>query len=652
MKLNIIIKINLVLFFSLLLIALPIQANSWDKLFDYDKYQNTKISPDGKYLAVSVLVDNKRALAFFDRETLSMVGGANFQNGYEVGNYHWANNERVVINMVKRKGWLEQLVSYGELYAVNFDGSRGEVIFGQQIGEKQTGTRLKKKKSINGWAKIIDVLPDDKKHILISSTRVNKIGDKLATVYKLNIYSGILRDKVTVSPIPYARFLTDISGEVRAVVGTDKNNNKKLYIRKNKNWEMVNSEIVGSNVNPISISASGKYLYSLDDYQQNLRGLFRLNLEDYSYKSIFTDKDVNISGIEMSTDGRAAYAIKLDVDYPSYAILNKKHDEAKVYKDLIKSFPYSEITITSKTDDSNFYTVYVSSDIVPGRTYLFDKNDNKLQFLFEHKTGLTNSEFVQVEPITFKASDGQKINGYFTAAKTKEQGKIAPVVVLVHGGPHGVRDYWEFSSEVQYLALNGYSVLQINYRGSGGYGYDFESSGHKAWGSISQQDIYDGYQWLVKQNKATANNVCIMGASFGAYSAIQSATLYPETYKCAVANAGIYDLELMFDEGDIQKRSSGLSYLEHVLGTDKNHLRSMSPVNYAEKINIPILLAHGDRDERAPIEHAERLSAALDKANKPYEWFAIDNEGHGFFNPENQKAYMSKVISFLDKNLN
>jgi dipeptidyl aminopeptidase/acylaminoacyl peptidase len=142
-----------------------------------------------------------------------------------------------------------------------------------------------------------------------------------------------------------------------------------------------------------------------------------------------------------------------------------------------------------------------------------------------------------------------------------------------------------------------------------------------------------------------------MGASFGAYSAIQSAAIYPSTYKCAIANAGIYDLELMFDEGDVQERRSGMSYLKKVLGTDDKLLKSMSPVNYVEKIKIPLLLAHGEDDERAPYAHAERLREALDKVDKSYEWFVLDKEGHGFYNPENQKAYMKKVVGFLDKHL-
>ena len=196
---------------------------------------------------------------------------------------------------------------------------------------------------------------------------------------------------------------------------------------------------------------------------------------------------------------------------------------------------------------------------------------NKITSLFKFKPKFKSSEFAQVEPINFESSDGKMINGYFTQAKSNKEKELAPVVVLVHGGPHGVRDYWEFSAQVQYLVAHGYSVLQVNYRGSGGFGYEFEAAGYKSWGSLTQKDIYDGYQWLVKHNKAKDNNVCIMGASFGAYSAVQSAAIFPETYKCVIANAGIYDLELMFEEGDVQQRRSGLSYLKRVLGTVKNY---------------------------------------------------------------------------------
>jgi len=628
-----------------------VNAKNWEQLFDWSQYYNAKISPDGKYLAVSALVKNKTALVFLDRKTLKPVGGSQFPGEYEVGNYRWVNNERVVINMVKRLPWLESPGYFGELYAVNYDGSKGLMIYGYQAGEMQTGSMIQKKQSTHGWAEIIDTLPEDEKHILISSTPMSNTGERLATVYKLNVNTGILKRKVTKSPVSHAKFLTNVEGQVKVVAGIDKNNIHQLYLRKDGEWKKMPKGAIGESVGLLSISASGEYLYTIDEHNQDLRGIFKLNLEDYSYTSVFTDKSVDVTNVEMTTDNRSAYAIRVDDGYPAYLILNKKIKEAQVFKKLLATFPYSEVRITSKTENGDFYMLHVSSDIDPGSLYLFDNQSNNIRLLFKSKPTFKSSDFAQVEPIKFESSDNKMINGYFTQAKLKKDKEVAPVVVLVHGGPHGVRDYWEFSSQVQYLVAHGYSVLQVNYRGSGGFGTEFEVAGYKSWGSLTQKDIYDGYQWLVKQNKAKENNVCIMGASFGAYSAVQSAAIFPNTYKCVIANAGIYDLELMFEEGDVQQRRSGMSYLKRVLGTDEKLLKNMSPVNYVEKIKAPILLAHGEKDIRAPFEHAERLKEALDEAKKPYEWFIVDKEGHGFYNPKNQKAYMKKVVGFLDKHL-
>jgi dipeptidyl aminopeptidase/acylaminoacyl peptidase len=634
--------------------------NKWDGLFDHSIYLNAKISPDGKHLAVAVNIKGKRALIFFKTEKLNKpVGALNFGGRFEVGEYHWVNNERVVLNTKQRLFSKEVPVSYGELYAVNIDGSNRQMIYGYQAGEKQIGSLIKKKKSTRGWGEIIDVLPEDDKHILISSTPMSKTGERLATVYRLNVYTGILKNKLGTSPIPFARFITDTKGELRALVGTDSENNNQIYVRQGNDWKKLPKDTVTSSVNPVGISASGNYLYTLDHYKQDIGGLFKLNLKDFSYKHVFTDEGVDITDLEMTTDGRSPYAIRTDAGYPSYLILNKKAEESAVFKSLLSTFPGDKITITSKTDKGDFYVFEVSSDIQPGSLYLFDKKNNSIKALFKFKPKFNESDFSPIEPIQFTASDGQVINGYFTPVKSAVQGKTsksenkkpAPVVVLVHGGPHGSRDYWEYSPEIQYLSLHGFSVLQVNFRGSGGYGSKFEIDGYRKWGTRIQQDILDGYLWLINQGKAEAGNACIMGTSFGAYSAVQSAAIYPDTYQCTVANAGIYDLELMFEEGDIQSRRSGKSYLKNVLGTNEKILKNMSPVNYVDKISIPLLLAHGEDDERAPFEHAESLRSALDDADKSYEWFAIDKEEHGFYNPETQKSYMRKVVKFLDKNL-
>lgn len=642
---------NIAILSVLLFSSLFTHAENWEDIFDHAEYQNAKISPDGKHLAVAFNLQGRTMLVFLKREDMSKVGAFRFGNKYQVGSYSWANNERVVIQMVEQVPWSEEPLFYGELYAVNLDGSKPKLIYGINAGENSLGSRLKKKKSIRGWGSIIDNLPEDRKHVLIKSVPMTSTGEGLASIFLLNIYNGIIKKDYGTAPIPFSRFLTNSSGKVKAVAGVDGKNQNQIYIKKDGSWEKVPENIVTKDVNIISISPSDKYLYTFDSPNQDLTGLFKLNLEDYSYKAIYTDKKVDVTYAELSSDGRQAYALRVDDGYPNYLIINKALDESKALKKLLQYFPFSKVNITSKSDDSNYYIVMVSSDIDPGSLYLYNQEKNSIGLLFKFKPKIKTFKFSQSEPIQVQASDGKIINGYFTQAQNTKENSPAPVVVLVHGGPHGVRDYWGFSSTVQYLTLSGFSVLQVNYRGSGGYGKIFEVGGHQAWGTKIQSDIYESYKWLVKNKNITDGNVCIMGASFGAYSAIQSVTLYPDVYKCAIANAGIYDLELMFKKGDVHTKRLGKSYLQQVIGTNSETLKSISPVNYAEKIKVPLLLAHGEKDERAPYEHVESLRESLDKANKPYEWYVIEKEGHGFYNPENQKAYMKKVVRFLQENL-
>lgn len=640
---------NLIVLTVLLLSSFCSIANDWEHLFDHNKYQNAKISPDGKHIAIAMDYEGSSILVFLTREEMKTVGTARLSGGYEVGDYKWVNNERVVIAMVKHVPSLEAPQFYGELYAVNFDGSRGKIIYGYQAGEDQVGSRLKRKESTFGWASIIDVLPENERHILIKSTPMSKTGVRLSTVLLLNVYNGMIKKELDKAPLPFSRFVTDTAGNIKAVVGTDKHNKRQLYLKKDDQWQKVPEDTVGQSVSLISISTSGKYLYTRDNHKQDLFGVFKLNLNDFSYESLYTDKKVDVTDVELTVDGRNAYAIRIDDGYPAYLILNKKLDEAVIFKDLLKTFPYSSINITSRSDDGEFSIIMVSSDTNPGQLYLYNKKDNKLTLLFGFKPGIKNNDLYQSEPIQLNARDGQVINGYFTQAKASAKNTLAPVVVMVHGGPHGIRDYWQFSNKIQYLVLNGYSVLQVNYRGSGGYGEKFRVDGYQTWGTTIQHDIYDGYQWLVDNKKAVAGNVCIMGASFGAYSAVQSATLYPEVYKCVIANAGVYNLELILEENGSRAVKS---FWHEALGNNKEQLKSFSPVNYAEKIQAPLLLAHGKDDQVADFEHVEQLQDALDEANKPYEWFVVEDEGHGFYNPKNQKAYMKKVLNFLEKHLN
>ncbi len=307
------------------------------------------------------------------------------------------------------------------------------------------------------------------------------------------------------------------------------------------------------------------------------------------------------------------------------------------------------LRITSKTKDGKLWVVHRYADTNPGEYFLFDLEREQLKRLFYSMPDLINQVMSPMIPFTFKSFDGMQLHGYFTEGVGQKERK--PLIINVHGGPHGTRDRWQFDPEVQLLASKGYSVLQVNYRGSGGYGTEYQNAGYLQWGDAIQQDIIAATKWAIAEKKAMPDNICIMGGSFGGYSAVQSAILAPELFQCVVAVAGVYDLNLMKSSGDIPLKSYGIAYLEQVLGTDAEQLWQYSPVNHVTKLKAPILLAHGKHDKRAPIIQAERLKAALDEAGKQYQWLEFNDEMHGFYSPYNREIYYRNLLNFLEQHL-
>ncbi|MGH8187049.1 MAG: alpha/beta hydrolase family protein, partial [Steroidobacteraceae bacterium] len=318
------------------------------------------------------------------------------------------------------------------------------------------------------------------------------------------------------------------------------------------------------------------------------------------------------------------------------------------YKSLYRAFAEQHVWVTSATDDGRLAIVFVSSDTNPGEYYLFDTKGMKAQFLRAGREWIDPRLMRPMEPVQVTARDGLKLHGYLTKPAG---GGPHPLIVLPHGGPHGVRDTWGFDSEVQLLANRGYAVLQINYRGSTGYGMDFEIAGYRQWGARMQDDLTDATRWAIEQKIAPADRICIYGVSYGAFAALMGAAREPQLYRCAIGYAGVYDLELMFASADVPDSRSGLSYLQKVLGTDPADLRARSPVHNAQRIQAPVMLIHGKADWRADFEQAERMKAALEKHNKPLEWVEIKREGHGVYDEQTRREVYERILAFLDKHL-
>lgn len=638
----------------ILSIANPFKA--WSAAYtpsDFAKgseYFDVKISPTGDYIALGIIAEERRQLVILDAKTFKTLGGTRFVYPKQVGPFYWANDERLVIKSVETRSWHSEPTFLGELFAVNYDGSDGESIYGYSAGGNSTASRIKRKESTKGFAQIISFLPDDHKHILISSTPMSEDGKRLSTVEKLNIYSGSMT-QVAKAPAPQAKFIADSNGELRYARGLDDDGNFLFhkYDAKEGDWSLVTDFTIGSKFNPLTFDSDDKNLFIANNGDANFIGVHRYEIATGEVHEVYTDKSVDITDLAFNDNLSSVYGMRIDNGYPEYLIFNQQAKEAQVFKSLLATFSGMKVTLTSGTENGDKWIVHVSSDSDAGTFYLFDREQMNISMLFSIFSHLPEKDMARTTAHTITASDDLGIPVYLTMPNNAS-GPV-PLVTLVHGGPHGIRDYWSFDNEVQMLANEGYAVLRVNYRGSGGYGKAFEEAGYRNWGGRIQEDIIDATNWARSLPGVDGEKVCIMGTSFGAYSALQSSVITDDIFDCAIGNAGVYDLQNLFEDGDIPELFWGDSFLETVVGTEKQQLIAFSPTHNVEKLNIPVLIAHGKQDQRAPYSQATDLRDALDKANKQYEWFVRSSETHGFHDEENRSAYYEKVAAFLKKHL-
>ncbi|MFT6991455.1 MAG: dipeptidyl aminopeptidase/acylaminoacyl peptidase [Paraglaciecola sp.] len=619
------------------------------------EFSNVKISPTGDYISAITKHNGKDKLLILNAKTKQIHHAIFFPGNAQVGNYAWVNNERIVLQKEYLKGWSDVPLYYGELMAVNADGSRATYLFGFNSGEQQTGSHLKKNTPIRATAFILDPLPDDDRYMLVNAipwNESNSLNYELSqTVYRVDLYKGFRR-KVTTSPIGYSRFLTDHDGEVRFVAGEDENNITKVFYRQDREW--LNTDNLKLNLDdfyPISFAENKNSIYAAARIKGETLGIYEINLETGEKTQIIKDDKSDPSNYWINQATKKLYAVEFENGYPSYAFVNPEDSHSKLLKQLLASLPGHQVRIVSETRHSEKLIVVAFNDRNPGDYYIFDTKAITLQHLASAKKWLDPARMSEVKPISFTSRDGKVISGYLTLPYDKEA-KNLPLVVNPHGGPHGVRDEWGFNTQNQMLANQGIAVLQVNFRGSGGFGQNFEQAGFQKWGSEVQYDILDATHYVIEQGYVDKNRICISGGSFGGYSALQSAILEPDLFKCAIGFAGIYNLELMFDEGDIANSASGTSYLKNVLGQNSEVLRAMSPSENVDKLKANLLLVHGGDDERAPIEQLESLEKALKAHDYPYEKLVMDDEGHGFYNDDNRAQYYEKMLLFLKKNLN
>jgi dipeptidyl aminopeptidase/acylaminoacyl peptidase len=609
----------------------------------FDDYRSVTISPDGKHFAVRAINDGKIALIFIRREDMAVVGGTKGPNEGQITSVQWVNNERVVYTSAYDNGYLDANVTAGHLYAVNVDGSDNQTIF----APRYTGYR------------IISLLPEEEDYILLATfppvngwSQSSRDLGRHTEIVKLDINWGRSR-KLYRMPLRNSLPIADDQGHVLFTVATTINDETRVFSRASDDDEWVEQAIherTSDKVRPLSLSSDGRYAVLWDEEGADGMGvLYRYDLKTKDLQVLHESKEVTLN--QWFSDSKTKLPI-IGLSAPDdyiYHYFDPEHPLAGLHQSLRNAFKEQFISFHSSTEDDRLIVVYVSSDQNPGEYYLFDAQTKKAKFLMARRSWIDKQRLRPVQNIELTARDGQKLRGYLTLPADEK--KPYPLVVLPHGGPFGIRDYRDFNGEVQLLAHNGYAVLQVNFRGSGGYGTAFEKAGHRQWGQAMQDDLTDATQWLVEQGYADKNRMCIFGASYGGYAALMGVIREPDLYRCAIGYAGVYDLNMMYEEGGLRYYSDGVTYLERTLGEDSPELKAYSPVHQVDKIKVPLFIAHGGEDRVVPDEHAKALRDALKDANKEFEWLHYRREVHGFANQEHLQAFYSKVLAFLDEHI-
>ena len=365
--------------------------------------------------------------------------------------------------------------------------------------------------------------------------------------------------------------------------------------------------------------------------------------------SLFTPEDGEIESIIMSPDGKRLLGVRYTTDKIHFHWFDPKY--ASLQEKLDHSFPGVNVAMVSISDDEKRILVRTYSDRDLGAYFLLDLTKGSMGLVTNVGPKINSAIMAPMTPISFVARDGLTIHGYLTLPLGAVAGKPGPLIIHPHGGPFGVRDDWGFDPEVQLLANRGYSVLQVNYRGSGGYGTKFLHAGYRQWGGKMQDDLSDSVKWAIDKGYADPQRVAIFGASYGGYATLAGLVYTPELYKCGINYVGVSDLVELVRRKDRGEDPGLLSFYRNTIGEDHQFLYDHSPVNFVERIRVPLLNAYGDNDVRVNFAQWTELKGQLDKYHKEYDYLYERDEGHGFRHVEDAVAFYDKVEAFLKKNL-
>lgn len=499
-------------------------------------------------------------------------------------------------------------------------------------------------------SEIIDALrfiPGKEKELIVI---INKRDKQYFDPYSLNIETGDLK-LLYENKENYDSWYTDNNGVIRLATKTDGVNVTYLYrnSEKDKFSELLTTSFKET-FYPQSFDAGNQMMYVLSNIGRDKVALVKYDpITKKETEELYSNPDYDLGGAFYDRKKKDLVSVWWDADKEQKHFFNKEWGEMQATVE--KQLPGYIADFSSYNDDQTKFVAYITSDKLPVKYYLFDKQSNDLKEVANPYPWLNEKDLAEMKPISFKSRDSLTIHGYLTVPKGMEA-KNLPVVVNPHGGPWA-RDTWGFNPEVQFLANRGYAVFQLNFRGSTGYGRKFWESSFKQWGKKMQDDVTDGVEWLKKQGIADSMRIAIYGGSYGGYTTLAGVTFTPDLYAAAVDYVGVSNLFTFMNTIPPYWKPYLEQFYEMVGNpkTDSLLLASASPALHADKIKTPLFIAQGANDPRVNKAESDQIVEALKKRGVNVEYMVKDNEGHGFLNQDNRFDFYGAMEKFLEKHL-
>jgi dipeptidyl aminopeptidase/acylaminoacyl peptidase len=611
-----------------------------EKFFDHPAIAQVRLSPDGQFVAFRAPMGPRMGIMLMDLQTgttKSLVRSVD----ESIDEFFWKGNDHIVYVAD---------VGGNEAYAVQSINVRSGRItrliesFGLNNYTRQHGQ----------WGGILSAWPANPNKIIIQGSRTES--SWYANLHEVSVATG-KRNPVGGNTDDKNRFglLFDADGRIR-VQTIDTRDQLAVEARVGDSMRFTRlfalpRDLETGRLTHAEILADAEQTLLFVDFSAHDRGA----LVGWSLVTgkrtgeIFTPPEGEITRLVLSRDQKSLLGLEYEGDKGRSHWFDAEF--ANLQSSLEETFPGQVVRIADWSENRKRFVIVVSSDVEAGVVFLLDRarTQPKLMALGSARPQLDAQELTPMTPVHFKARDGLALQGYLTRPKGAEGPQ--PLVLLPHGGPYGVRDYWGYDPEVQFLANRGYAVLQINYRGSGGFGRKFLEAGRLEWGKKMQDDLTDAVQWAIAQGIADPRRVAIYGASYGGYAAMAGVTFTPELYRCAVNYVGAVDMTYLGRRDQGGNPLVNEMFYEIWVHPDMDELKRRSPVNHVETIRVPTLHAYGENDPRVEFRHWKKLKAELDRHRKPYEVVNQVDEGHGFSAPSARLKFYVRLEKFLQQHL-